>query len=166
MHGGQVKRYREIGVWIWNRFRGRSKWIPWRVNFNITIINGVMIKFTHNNRNHRTGFGRRLLVFEVNCWSVAVPLYWWISLIVTIKGDKMVHLYSKTSWEEIRAMDDEGISLVSNYPIKFANSLLSNAEICNKCLDKFCIIVNVRWRTKMMRDLTWSGQGSWGYNDI
>ena len=34
-----------IGVWIWNRFRVRLNWKLWRVNLNITIINGMMIKY-------------------------------------------------------------------------------------------------------------------------
>ena len=36
------------GIQIWNRVWGRLKWILWRINLYITIINNMMIKYTHD----------------------------------------------------------------------------------------------------------------------
>ena len=149
---------------IWNRVRGGFKFILWRVNLNIKIINYMMIKSPHGRWNHSTSFGRRVTVFEVNFWMLDVPLYWCISWFVTMKGVELVQISSNTWWEEVRTTDYASISLVSNSSTSFANSLLSNAEICNKCLGGFCIIVGERWRTKTMKVLTWSGKGSWVFN--
>ena len=35
-------------VWIWNILRVIFKWNILRVNLNITIINGIMIKYLHD----------------------------------------------------------------------------------------------------------------------
>ena len=69
-------------ICIWNRFRVRLIWKIWRVKFNISIIN-----------IHRTGFEMKGPGFEVRCWMLAVPLYWYISWFVTMKGFEVIHLY-------------------------------------------------------------------------
>ena len=149
---------------IWNRVRVGFKFILWRVNLNIKIINYMMIKSPHDRWNHSTSFGRRATVFEVNFWMLYVPLYWCISWFVTMKGVELVQISSNTCWEEIRTTDYASTSLVSNSSTAFANSLLSNAGICNKCRGGFCIIIGGRWRTKTMKVLTWSGKVSWVFN--
>ena len=138
----------------------------WRVNLNTTIINGIMIKSHHNIWNQKNGFWKRGPGFEVRFWRLAVTLYWWLSWFITTKGVEFVHLSSKTWWEEVRATDNLGISLVSNYFTEYANNLLSNVNIYNKCLYDFCIIVDGIWGTKMMRELTLSGKYSLGYNNL
>ena len=139
------------GVWIWNRFRVIFKWKQWRVNLNITIINGMMIKYPHYSWNHRDGFGRRRHGFEVSCWRFAVPLSWWISWFIAIKGVEMVHISSKNWRKEFMATDDAGIILMLNYSTEFTNNLLLKSESCNNWLESCCINVGVNWRTKMMR---------------
>ena len=99
------------------------------MNLNITIINGMMIKYPHDSQNYRAGFGRRGLGFEVNFCMLTNPLYWWISWFITMKVIELVHVSSKNWWEEVRDTDDAGISLVSNYSISFSNSILLNTEI-------------------------------------
>ena len=106
-------------VWIWNRSRVRFNYKLWRVNLNFTIINGMMIKYLHYSWNHKTVFGRRGAIFEVIWCRLAVPLSWWISWSVATKGVEFIHLYYKTWWEEFRAKDDSGISLVSNPSTEF-----------------------------------------------
>ena len=59
-----------------------------------------------------------------------------------------------------------GISLVSNSFTEFVNNLLSNAESFNNWLESCCIIFGWRCRIKIMISLTWSGQGSWGSNNL
>ena len=135
----------------------RFKWILWRINLNINIINGIMIKYTHDGKNHRTSFGRRGIGFELICWKLSVPLSWWLSWFITIKVVELDHLSSKTWWEEVRAMYDSVISLVSNYSTSFVNSLLLNVENYNECLESCCSIVGLIWSTKMIKELTWSG---------
>ena len=80
-----------------------------------------MIKSPCDSKNHRTGFGRRGPGFEVNYWRLAITLSWWINWFITTKGIGLVHIYSKNCREEVRATDDAGISLVSNYPKTFSN---------------------------------------------
>ena len=123
-----------------------------------------MIKSTHDSWNHITGFGRRGPGFEVSFWRLAVPLYWWLSCLITMKDVELINISYKTWWEELRYTYDSGISLVSNTSTEFANTLLSHAEICNKRLKICCINVGGRWRAEMMITLTWNGQCSWIYN--
>ena len=100
------------GVWIWKWSRLRFKWKLWRLNLNITIINDMMIKSPHDSWKHRTGFGRRCPLLEASCWRLAVTLYWGIRWFVTMDGIALIHLFSQTLFEEVRATDDAGISLV------------------------------------------------------
>ena len=104
--------------------------------------------------------------FEVSWRRLAALISWWLSWFITTNGVELVHIYFKNWWEEVWATDDAFISLVSNSSTAFANIILSNAESCSNWLESFCIIVGGRWRTKMMRSLTWSGQGIWGYNNF
>ena len=154
------------GVWIWNWFRVKFNWELWRVNLNITIINGIIIKSTQDSWNNRTGFGGRGPGFEVICWRLAVPIYWWFIWFFTIKGVELICLSSKNWWEELRDTDDACISLVSNISTWSANTILSHVESCNNCLDRCCIIVDGIWRNKMMIAMTWSGQCSWLSNSF
>ena len=55
---------------------------------------------------------------------------------------ELIHPYSKTWWEEFWATDYEGIRLVSNPSTAFANNIMSHAEIFNKWLEGYCIIVD------------------------
>ena len=73
------------GVWIWNRLRVRFNWKLWRVNLNITIINGIIIKSHTDIWNRSTGFGRIGTGFEVRFLSFAVPLSCWLIYFVTMK---------------------------------------------------------------------------------
>ena len=74
-----------------------------------------------------------------------VPLYWSFIWFFTMKGVVMIHIFSKTWWEETRATDDAGISLVSNLSTALANNLLSShGEVCNTSLERCCIIVGGR----------------------
>ena len=136
------------------------------MNLNITIMNENMIKSTHDRWNHRNGFGRRGPVFEVSCWRLAVPFSWCTSWFIATKGISLIHIYSKTWWEEVRSTDNTGIILVSNYSTAFENNLLSNVESCNNFLESCCIIFGGRWRTKMTRELTWRDQCSWCSNSL
>ena len=146
------------GVLIWNRFRGRFSWKLWRANLNIIIINGMVITSTHDRWNHRAGFGRRGTGFEVSFWILAVSLSWWLIWFFTMKGVELIHLYSTTQWEEFRATDDSGTSLVSNPSTEFKHSLLYHAKSCNIWLEICCIIVDGIRRKKIMIALTWSVQ--------
>ena len=83
-------------------------------------------------------------------------------MLITIKGVELVHLSFKNCWEEVRATDYAGISLVSNSSVSFANNIISKAEICNNWLEILCIIVDGLLRTKIMRALKLSGKFS-GY---
>ena len=159
-----INLFDHSGVWIWNRFRIIFKWKLWRMDLNITVINGMMIEYPHDSWNHRTDFGRRVPGFGVRFWRLAVPLYWWLSWFITIKVVEFIHLYSKACWEEFRATDDAGISFVSNPSTAPANNILSHVERYNNYLESWCISVDGRWRTKIMRALTWSGQCSWTSN--
>ena len=111
-----INWFNRSGVWIWNIFRVKFNWKLWRVSLNITIINGMMIKSLRDSWKHRTCFGSRGYVFEVIFWRLAVPLYWWLSWFLTMKGVEFINLSSKTWWEKFRATDDTDISLVSNHP--------------------------------------------------
>ena len=144
------------GVCIWNIFRIRFNWEIWRVNLKTTIINGIIIKSTHDIWNHKTGFWRKNTGFEVSCWRLALPISWWISWFITMKGVEYIHLSSKTRWEEFRATDDSVIILVYNPSTAFTNNLLYHAKICNSYLETWCIIIGGRWSIKTMRALTWS----------
>ena len=115
------------GLWIWNRFRVKLKWKNWRVNLNITIINGMMIKYTNDCWNHRAGVGRRSHWFEVIFWRLAVTLSWRFIWFFNIEGVELINLSSKTWWEEFRATDDAAVILVSNPSTVFTNTLLYHA---------------------------------------
>ena len=71
----------------------------------------------------------------------AVPLSWWISLLITMKGDELIHLSDKTWWEEFRDTNYLGIRLVSCPSTTLINNLQDNAEICNNCMESCYIIV-------------------------
>ena len=86
------------GVWICNRFRVRFNWKIWRMNLNITIINGIMIKFPYDSWNHRTGFWRIGPGFEVICWRLDVPLYWWFICFFNMKSVDLIRLYYNIWW--------------------------------------------------------------------
>ena len=154
------------GICMCNIFRVRFKWKQLMVNLNITITNDMIIKSPHDSWNHKTGFGRRRPLFEVSCWRLSVLLSWWISWFVTMKSIELIHLSSNTLWEYFSSTDNAGIRLVYSYYALFSNNLLSNLEIFNNWLDSCCIIVGERLRTKMMKELPWSGQCSWGSNNF
>ena len=90
-----------------------------------------MIKSTHDILNHRTGFGGRYPGFEVIWQRLAVSLSWWISWFFNTKGVALIHIYYNNWWEEFKATDDAGISLVYDPSTSFANTLISHAERCN-----------------------------------
>ena len=150
------------GILIWYRVRGRLQWIFLRVNLNITIIKGMMIKSPHDRQNNRTGFGRRCIRFEVNWWRLAVTISWWLSWFIATNCVELVHISHKTGWEEVRDTDYTGISLVYNSSTEFSNNLLSNAENRNDWLESCCIIFSGIQNTKRTRAPTWIGQVSWG----
>ena len=60
----------------------------------------------------------------MSCWRLAVTISWCISWFITTKGNELIRLYSKTLWEEFRAADDAGISLVSNPSTLFTSNIL------------------------------------------
>ena len=122
------------GAWIWNRFRVKFNWKLWSVNFNITIINSMMIKSPRDSLNHSNGVWSRGPLFEVICWRLAVPLSWWMIWLFDIKGVELIRLYSKTWWDEFRSMDDPGVILLSDPFTKIANILMSCAESFSKCM--------------------------------
>ena len=157
-----IHLFDQSGIWIWNRVRGRLNWRLWRVNLNITINNGMMIKYRCDSWNLRTAFVRRGPVFEVWFLRLALPLSWWLSWFFTMKGVEFIHLTSKTWWEKLRANYYACISLVSNTSTSFTNNRMSHAESYNNWLESWCIIGDERWRINMMRELTWSGQCRWG----
>ena len=95
----------------------------------------MLIKSPHDSLNQRDGVGRRGPVFEASCWRYAVPLSWWFIWLITMEVIELIHLSSKTWWEEFWTMDDAGISFVSNYSRSIKNTLLSFAEICNNSLE-------------------------------
>ena len=86
-----VNWFDRSGFWIYNIFRVRFNWKLWRVNLNITIINGMMIKFLCGIWNNRTGFGRIGRGFEVSWFRLAVPLYWWLIWFFTMKFVELIH---------------------------------------------------------------------------
>ena len=136
------------GVQIWNRVWGGFKWILWRVNLNITIVNGKIIMSPYDSQDHMYGFGRRGTGCEVNCWRFSVPLYWWISCFITMKGVELVNISSKTWWDEFRATIDTVISVVSNSSTAFSNNILSNYEVFRNSLKSCCVIIGGRSITK------------------
>ena len=142
------------GVWIWNGFRVKFNRKLWRVNININIINSIMTGSPHYSWNHRAVVGRRGPVFEVSLWRLTVPLYWWFIWFFNMKYVALIIFSSKTWWEEFMAMDDACISLVSNPSTAFSNNVLYHADIWNKFLEIYCIIVDGRLRNKMTRSLT------------
>ena len=85
---------------------------------------------------------------EVGCSTLFV-----VNFLFTMKVVELIHLSSKTLWEEVRPIFDAGISLVSNPSTVFTNNLMSNAESCNNWMERLCIIVGVRRRIKMNREL-------------
>ena len=91
---------------------------------------------------------------------------WWFIWFINMKGVEVIHLSSKTWWEEFWTTDDAGISFVSNYSTEFANTLLSHVESWNNCLQICFIIVDGRWRYEIMRAMTWSGQLCWISNNL
>ena len=66
-------------------------------------------------------------------------------------GTRMMHSY---------------LILLYNYSTALENSLLLNVWIFNNCLDIFCIIVYGILCTKIIREMTRSGQGIRGSNHI
>ena len=154
------------GGWIWNISRVKFNWKICWVSLNITIINDMMIKSPHDHWNHRAGVERRGTGFELRWCKLSVPLSYWFILFFNIKGIELIHLSSKTWWEEFRATYNAGISLVSNPSTSFATIILSHADIYKNYLVRWCIIVDVIWRTKIMIVLTWSGLRCWISNNI
>ena len=154
------------GVCIWNRFRVILNWKIWRVNLNITIINGTMIKSPRDSLNHRTVLGSRHPGFGVSWRRLDVPLSWWIIWFITTKGVEFINISSKICEEEFRATYDAGTRVFPNPSTAFSNTCLYHAESCNKWLESCCIIVDGIWRTKMTRALTQSRKYSWGLNNF
>ena len=155
-----------ISVWICKWVIVRLNWNFWSGNFNINIINGMMIKFPHDIWNHRVGSGRRGTGFEVSFRRLAVPLSWWLLWFVTMEGIALIHLSPKTWWEEFWITDYAFISFISNSSTAFTNNFLSHAEICNNWLESCCIIFAGRRMAEMMRALTLSGQCGWSSNNL
>ena len=166
VHFTIINWYNWIGVCIQSIFRDIFNWKIWKVNLKITIINGMIIKSPRDSWNHRTGFGRRVSVFEVSWWSLAVKLTWRLIYFFIMKGFGPIHLYSNNWWEEFRATDDAGIRIVSNPSTEFGNTLIYNADRCNNYLERCCILFGGRRRTKMMRAPTWSDKYSWVSNNL
>ena len=137
----------QSGVWIWNWFIVKFNCKIWSVDFDITIINDIMINSPHDSWNNRAGVGSRGPGFEVRCYRLASPLSPWFVWFITMKGVELIRVSSKTWWGEFRDMDDSGINFLSNYSTTFENNLLYHAEICNNWLYWCCIIVDGRWRT-------------------
>ena len=162
----RINWFNRSSVWIWNWFRVKFNWKIWSVKFNTTIINVITIKPPHDIWNQRAGVGRICPVFEVSCWSLAVPLSLWFIWFFTMKGVELIYLSYKNCWEKFWATDDAGISFVSISSTKFTNTLLFHAESCNNCLERCCIIVDGIRRTKIMRVLTWSVQLFWRHNHL
>ena len=100
----------------------------------------MLIDYPHDSQKHRTVFGRRGPVFEVNLWKWDAPLSWWISWLITMKGIELVHLYSNNGREEFRSMYDAFMRIMSNYFKEFTDNLLLNVESCNKYIYSCCII--------------------------
>ena len=73
IHFTVINLFNQSGVWIWKWFRVRLTWKLWSVNFNINVINGMMIKSPHDRWNHRVDFGSRGPGFEVSLQRLAVP---------------------------------------------------------------------------------------------
>ena len=60
-----------------------------------------------------------------------------------MKSVELIHISSKTWWEEFRATNDAGISLVSNPSTALLHNILSHADSWNKFLGICCIIVDL-----------------------
>ena len=159
-----INWFNRNGVWNWNRLRVKLNWELLRFNFNIIIINGMIIKYPHDSWNHRAGVGRRGYGFEVRLWRLDVTLSWRFIWFFTMKGIETIHISFKTCWEEFRATDDAGISLVCNPSTSFENILLFHVESCNNWLEICCIIVDGILSTEMMISLNWSGKYCWSSN--
>ena len=159
-----INFFEQSDVWIWNRFRVRFKCKLWRVNLIVAIINIMMIKYPNDSWKQRPSFGRIDPWFEVIFCRLDVPLSWWLSCLITMKRVELVHLSSKTWWEEVRATDGSYLSLVSNSSTAFANNIMFNEGSWNNWLYCCCINIGGRQRTKIMRALNWNGQCSWGLN--
>ena len=101
-------------VWIWNLLIVKFNWKVWSVIFNIIIISGMMIKSPHDSWNHRDSVRRRGHGFELSFWRLADPLSWWFIWFINMKGVELIHLSSKTWWEEFWTTYDASIRLVSN----------------------------------------------------
>ena len=102
------------GVWIWVWFRVKINWRLWIGNFNVTFINVMMIKSPRDSWNHRVGFGRRGPGFEVSCWRLDVPLYWWFIWFITMKCIGLINLSPKIWWGRGWTTNDAGIILLYN----------------------------------------------------
>ena len=63
---------------------------------------------------------------------------------MTMKGIDLIHISSNTWWGGFWTTDDAGIIFVSNYSTVFENIILSHTESYNNCLDRYCIIDDVR----------------------
>ena len=88
-----INWFNRNGVWIWNRFRVIFNWKLWRVNLNITIINGMMIKYHHDSWNHTTGFVSKGTVFEGIWRRLDVTLSCCLSLLITTKVVEFIHIF-------------------------------------------------------------------------
>ena len=139
------------GVWICNWFIVKFNWKIWSVDLNITIINGMMIKSPHDSLNHRASVGSRGPGFEVSCYRLAVLLSWWFIWFIPMKGVELIHISSKTWWEEFWTMDDSGIRFVSNTSLSFLNNFRYHAKIFNNWPEGFYISVGGIFRTTILR---------------
>ena len=68
----------------------RFKWILWRVTVNITIINGMMLKYPHGIQNHSSGLGGRDTVSKVKLCRLAIPIYLWLGFFINMKCVELV----------------------------------------------------------------------------
>ena len=101
-------------------------------------------------------------LMEFGCSTLLVVHFF----LLTMKGVELIHLSSKTLWEEVSSTNDAGRSLMSNHSTAFANTLLSHTDSWNNWLERCSIIFDWRWRTKIMRALTWIGQCIWSFNNL
>ena len=111
-------------------------------------------------------FVRRVPGFEVNCRKLAIPLSWWLSWFITMKGIELINLYSKTVWNYFRSADDSGIIIVSNYSTETTNNLLSNVDSCTECTESYCINVFGIRSKQMMIVMNLRGQVCWGSDNV
>ena len=154
------------GIWICKRFRGIFQYIILSVKLDITIINDMMIGYSHDSRNHRNGLGRMVAGFEINCWRLFVLLSWWFIWFIAVNCIEFIHIYPKTGWEEVRTTDYSCVSLFPNYPISFTNNFLYNTYICNEWLERRCISVVGRWSAKIIIFLTLRSQVIWVFDNL